>query len=534
MLTLPARIGFFVVTIHPMNVAVTAVNSIPTLLGQHCTDSPERLRRYEIPERGEPGHARALVVPEDEAEVGALLKTCSEHGIALVVSAGRTGLVEAQRPEGECVLSLEKLDQPIAFTLADGERHQFAAKATPAEHADALGAWWRGQGQPRCEDASIEVQAGLAVDALNQILEPLGLMWPMEMGSSSAASVGGCVANASAGANAVCYGTAAHLALNAYGFSADGREMTCTAPVWKAVAPDQLAINSAQPRIEWGLIGTQGVLGVITRLRLRTYGIPVQREAALIPAIDMPQAMRILAAAREEFGDDVEEFEFISNAALQLVRALKGDAFRSPLARHDAPYYLLLQVKSHKSHVDLAGKLYEFLDDGLGLPEDQIGYAPLKVLKEIRHSITESSNARMRALGGGRLSFDTATPVAVFGEYLAVLEKELVAEYPGISLIAFGHAGVGGAHLHIIGTREQPVSAHARELVKLLFDVTQDFGGTFSAEHGVGTKWGAEFLARAPTVTQEALIAAKHRHDPKGILSPRSFGLNLRSVPASA
>lgn len=509
-----------------MNAAERNPMTLPEQLGPRFTADADRLRRYEIPERGEPGHACGLLLPQDEAEVGALLARCSALGQALVVSAGRTGLVEAQRPEGECVLSLEKLDQPLSFMLADGERFAFAARATPAEHADALAAWWRAQGQPPLADAAIEVQAGLAVDALNQILEPLGLMWPMEMGSSSAASIGGCVSNASAGANAVCYGTAAHLALMAWGYSADGRAMECTAPVWKTVPADVLAINSAEPQLGWGLIGTQGVLGVITRLRLRTYPIPVQREAALIPAADMPQAMRILAAAREEFGADVEEFEFISKAALELVRELRGEGFRSPLARHDQPYYLLLQVKSHQAHVDLAGKLYEFLDEGLGLPEDEIGYAPLKALKEIRHSITEASNARMRASGGGRLSFDTATPVAVFGEYLAVLERELVAEYPGVALIAFGHAGVGGAHLHMIGTREQPVAAHAQDLVKLLFDVTQDFGGTFSAEHGVGTKWGSEFIARAPAATREALVRAKRQHDPKGILSPRSFGLD--------
>ena len=302
--------------------------------------------------------------------------------------------------------------------------------------------------------------------------------------------------------------------------------MISDAPVWKPVPCDILAINSAQPRPEWGLIGTQGVLGVITRARLRAYAIPVQREAALIPVADMPAAMRILAAARALFGDDVEEFEFIGRPALELVRLLKGEAFRSPLARHDAPYYLLLQVKSHKAHVDLAGMLYEFLSDDVSLAEDDIGYAPLKALKEIRHSITEASNARMRALGGGRLSFDTATPVAVFGDYLKVLEQELRAEFPDTALIAFGHAGVGGAHLHVLGSKETPVAVHASALTRILFDVTQDFGGTFSAEHGVGTKWGAEFIARAPEAVKAALLAAKRRYDPAGTLSPRSFALD--------
>ncbi|WP_428383736.1 FAD-binding oxidoreductase [Nevskia ramosa] len=485
-----------------------------------------RIAKYETPERGEPGSAFGLFVPQNEADVATVLTFCRSNIIKLVISAGRTGLVEAQRPAGESILSLERLDQPISFTTPDGDVFRFGERAEPAVHADALAAWWASIGAPPCADAVLEVQAGMAVDAINLILAPLNLMWPMEMGSSSAASVGGCIANASAGANAVCYGTAAHLAIRAFGYSGDGREVISDAPAWKAVPGDVLAINSAQPRPEWGLIGTQGVLGVITRASVRAYAIPGQREAALIPVADMPAAMRIHAAARARFGDDVEEFEFIGKPALELVRDLKGDAFRSPLTRHDAPYYLLLQVKSHKAHVDLAGALYEFLSDAVSLLDDQIGYAPLKALKGIRHSITEASNARMRALGGGRLSFDTATPVAVFGDYLSVLESELKAEYPDMVLIAFGHAGVGGAHLHILGSKASPVAQHAAALIKIVFDVTQDYGGTFSAEHGVGTKWGSEFIARAPLDVRYALQAAKRRHDPAGILNPRSFGLD--------
>jgi FAD/FMN-containing dehydrogenase len=213
------------------------------------------------------------------------------------------------------------------------------------------------------------------------------------------------------------------------------------------------------------------------------------------------------------------------------VRAHLGAAFRWPFEgdtgseRIDAPFYLLLQVKSQDPREDLASNLYDFLAGILDWPAERIGYAPLPVLKKLRHSITESSNARMRALGGGRLSFDTATPVKVFGDYLAALEKELRAAHPEVELVAFGHAGVGGAHLHLLGTAQQPVKAHAAELVKIVFDVTQRYGGTFSAEHGVGPKWAAEFQARAPARLKEALKAEKIKRDPNGILNPRSFGL---------
>ena len=436
-----------------------------------------------------------MLLPETVEEVSAVLEEAQQRRQALVLSAGRTGLVEAQRPEGETVLSLEKLDRVLSIDA--GAR--FA-----------------------------EVECGVAVDTLNAALAPHGLVWPMEMGSSSAASVGACVANASAGANAVCYGTAVHLCESAEGYWADGAPTGAQpGPRWTTPAPQLLAIDSAAPDPLLGLIGTQGVLGVITRLKLRLASLPVQREAALIPASDMPAAMRVLALARDVFGDDVEEFEFISASAMALVRTMQGAAFRWPFERDpQAPFYLLLQVKSDDADEDLAGTLYGFLTETLKQPDDALGYAPLRALKAIRHSITEASNHAMKTLGGGRLAFDTATPVECFGAYLAALEGKIGKHFPDVRLVAFGHAGVGGAHLHLLGSREKPVTADAEALVRLVFDVTAAHRGTFSAEHGVGTKWGTAFAERAAPAVVAALVAAKRQHDPAGILSPRSFGLD--------
>lgn len=518
---------------------MNTAEALRALLGARYIDERERLQRYEIPERGEPGHTGCALLPASEAEVQQLLRLCNGLGQKLVLSAGRTGLVESQRPEGEAVLSLEKLDRPLRFALADGRAFDFAPGQKTEEAADLLAQWWRDLGQPDLADSRIEVQAGVAVDAVNEILRPLNLMWPMEMGSTSAATVGACVANASAGANAVCYGTAAHLCEAAWGFWADGSDAgPCRAEAWQTPPPDRLAVDSASVRTAWGLIGSQGIFGVITRARLRTYPLPVLREAVLLPVRDMPEAMRVLGAARESFPGAIEEFEFMSRASLELVREHLGAAFRWPFESAgagaagaeaiEAPFYVLLQVKSQDAGEDLAGALYDLVNGILGWPPERIGYAPLPVLKKLRHSITESSNARMRKLGGGRLSFDTATPVQVFGDYLAALEKEVSLAFPGVAVVAFGHAGVGGVHLHLLGTRSQPVKTHAEALVRLVFDITLRYDGTFSAEHGIGPKWAAEFQARAPEPLRAALKAEKRRRDPKGILNPRSFGLLAR------
>ena len=498
------------------------------LLGARCIEDRDRLQRYEIPERGEPGHTDCALLPASAAELQRVLRLCNDSGRKLVLSAGRTGLVEAQRPEGETVLSLERLNRPLRFALADGRAFEFEPQAKPEESIDALANWWRGLGQPALAGATLEVEAGLAVDAVNDLLRPLSLMWPMEMGSTSSASVGACVANASAGANAVCYGTAAQLCEAAWGYWADGSEAgPCAAPAWSAPSPDRLAVDSASVQPSWGLVGSQGLFGVVTRARLRTYPLPAQREAVLLPVADMPAAMRVLEFARESFPEAVEEFEFMSRASLELVREHLGAAFRWPFESPaiDSPFYVLLQVKSQDPQEDLASALYDFLADILDWPAEQIGYAPLPVLKKLRHSITESSNARMRALGGGRLSFDTATPVKVFGDYLAALERELRAAHPQVELVAFGHAGVGGAHLHLLGSKERPVKDQAAALIKLVFDVTLRYGGTFSAEHGIGPKWAGEFQKRAPESLRRALAAEKRRRDPRGILNPRSFAL---------
>jgi FAD/FMN-containing dehydrogenase len=477
--------------------AKSAAERWAAALGDICVTDAERLRKYEVPERGAPGRAACVLLPRTADEVRAVLRVANEHRLKLVISAGRTGLVEAQRPEGEAVLSLERLNRIL--------------------HIDAAA-------------RTAEVEAGVSVDALNEALAPQGLVFPMEMGSTSAATVGGCVANGSAGANAVCYGTAAQMCEAAWGWWGDGSAAgPCAAPPWTLPPPEVLAINSAQVRPAWGLIGAQGVLGVITRLRLRLTPLPAQREAALIPANTMSEAMDILGAARSAFGADVEEFEFISRRAMELVRTAKGAGFRLPFGQDpDAAFYLLLQVKSARSAAedDLPGRMYAFLAQELALPDERIGYAPLKALKDIRHSITESSNLRMKALGGGRLSFDTATPPARFGPYLDRLERDLLAHHPGYDFVAFGHGGVGGAHLHILGTREQPVQHHADEIIKRVFDITHAHGGTFSAEHGVGSKWGEEFMRRAPRAQIEALAEAKRARDPLNVLNPRCFALD--------
>lgn len=507
---------------------MTGLSALRDRFGDRLLEAPERRAPYEIPERGAPGKAAAVLVPRDAADVQAALETANGNGLHYVLCAGRTGLVEAQRPDGEVVLSLEKLRRVLRVELADGAACDLSKAPDPDAARDALFAWWEASGKPSADGLAVEAEAGVAVDALNAVLSPLGRMFPMEMGSTATASVGACVSNASAGANAVCYGTAAHMAEAAYGWWGRGDDAGAShGEPWSRPAPDVLAIDSTRLPEAWGLVGTQGAFGVVTRVRLRTHAVPVQREGAMVAVGGMAEAMALFERARAEFGAEIEEYEFLSQSSLALVLRRKGADVRLPFeCMPDAPYVVLLQVKSDDRNEDLAQRLYGFLAERAGVPDDAIGYAPLHALKKIRHSVTEASNLEMRALGGGRLSFDTATPVAAFGAYLDRLARELAQARADVRLIAFGHAGVGGAHLHLIGGEGAPVAPDAQRLTTLVFDVTQACGGTFSAEHGVGPKWADEFLRRTPPGKLERLAARKKALDPNNVLQPRSFGFD--------
>lgn len=493
--------------------------------GVRVLREPEARQRYEVPERGAPGHTPAVLVPRTESDLAALLAWANANRVPLVINAGRTGLVEAQRPDGECVLSLERLNRLLSLNLADGRVLALDPEAGAA--ADQWRAQWDALGRPQLAGATVTAESAVTIDALNEALAPLGLMFPMEMGSSAAATLGGCAANASAGSNAICYGTGAHMVVEASGLWGDGTPAgPCHARAWAPADESRLAIDSATVHPDWGLLGSQGIFGIITRLTLRTYPVPAQREALMLPADSVATAVRMMAATRAEFGSALEECEFMSDDCVQLVLQTRGESVRLPYPEPlTTPWHVLMQVSSTDPDEDLAGRLYAFVAETLEIPDEKIGYAPLPALKAIRHAITECSNHRMRERGGGRLSFDTAAPLSRFGDYLDALDQMVRTQAPEASVLLFGHAGVGGVHLHVIGNQAYPVKAYSATLVPAVIELTVQHEGTFSAEHGIGPKWADEFLKRAEPAMVEQLVQLKQRHDPRAVLQPRSFGL---------
>jgi FAD/FMN-containing dehydrogenase len=475
-------------------------------------------------ERGRPGHLELLLEPRDEQELVALVRALREHGVQTATIAGQSGLVEAQRPHGVAI-GLRRFDTIGELTLADGTRVERAAWADLADRhpADLRG-------------TVLRVGAGVAIDTINEALEPAALKLPIVMGSSGSATAGACAANGSAGANAVRYGTAADMARHVRGVLGTGEVVAQDVPRRPTTTdPDACVIRA--DRFSHGelLVGSQGAFGLITEVTYEVVPVPRDQAVALLPVPDVATATHLgaqLAARFDRPGTALELFEII--AAPTLRRALDHAELALRDGTREAPWCAMaLVVSDAATGPSVFGSAFveelvtilmsEVTDrDGVLLyPEGDIDidHDPARLL-HVRESCSEMSRLLPKQ------SYDIVVPVPRLDAFAHALTAAVAARHPEIQLSVFGHAGVGALHLHAVAADQETVDRASEALDRLVFDLVQEHGGSPWAEHGVGRKWGVEWRRRTPREVQQEMLAIKRRHDPDNVIGSRLFGFD--------
>ncbi len=482
------------------------------------------LAEYEALERGRPGHLELLLEPQSEAELSALIVALGEHGVATETIAGQSGLVEAQRPHGVAI-GMWRFDQLGELTLADG---RVVAPDALASVADLPVAARRG--------ARLRVGAGVAIDTINAALASAGLKLPIVMGSSASATVGACVANGSAGANAIRYGTAADLAVQVRGVLGTGEVVTRDVPrPDPGRDPGHCAIRSDRFLRGENLAGSQGALGLITEVVCEVFPVARDQAIALLPVPDVATA----TAAREQLqarfdrdGPAVELFELIRQETLQRALAHAEQTLRE--GTREAPYYALVLVTSEEPTGEsmFGSALVEELltalmgevtgPDGAPLYPDgdlDFDHDPHRLLA-VREACSEMSRLLPKQ------SYDVVVPVARLDAFVAALEQAVAGAHPDLLLSVFGHGGVGALHLHAIAPDQATIDARQDDLDELVFDLVDAHGGSPWAEHGVGSKWADQWQRRTPADVQQEMLRLKRRCDPHNVLGSRLFGFD--------
>jgi FAD/FMN-containing dehydrogenase len=407
------------------------------------------------------GSALAVVRPGSAGEVSEVLRACSEHGVVVVPQGGNTGLVGGGVPRaGEVVLSLSRLTDVSEVDPALGQ---------------------------------IEVGAGTTLATLQQRAARAGLDAGLDFAARDSATVGGIVACDAGGLRALRYGTARDRVGGLEAVLADGSTLR---------RMGGLAKDNAGFDLPALLIGSEGTLGVITRVIWKLVPRLSGRVAALIPLPDAASAAGVLAALRAE-APSLESCELMTDAGMELV--LEHLRRERPVPR--SPIYVLAELAARADPIDeLADAFRRAGVEDAAVADDTTSRERLWALRE--------AHAEAISAAGVPHKLDIGVPLAELPRFLGELPAVVSEVAAEARIFVWGHLGDGNLHVNLLGVDsedERPGDAVLR--------LALHRGGTISAEHGVGTvkaRWLVDARGESEVAVMRRVKAAL---DPTGVLN---------------
>lgn len=420
--------------------------------------------RFETGWRYGRGTARCIVRPRDAAETATALRLCREHGARVVAQGANTGLVGASTPDdsgGMVVLSLERCNKTIAI--------------------DARG-------------RSAVVDGGVLLSQLNEALAPHGLWFPIDLGADP--QIGAMVATNTGGTRLLRHGDVRHNLLGLEVVLGDGRVLT------------QLqALRKNNTGLDWKQVftGTSGVFGIVTRAVVQLAPLPRQRATALVACRDGEAVVGLLMAIEQATGDLLSAFEVMSRNSLEPVLRHQP-ALRRPF--EELPGYSVLVELSTSLPAELLA-LDNVLENALAEVLEGAGEALGDVVLHqpeqfwgLRHHITESLRSE-----GQLLAFDISVPRSQLPAFTAAVDAWLGQELPYVRLCDYGHWGDGGTHMNLVwqpAAVTMPVPQLVERMQTWIYDLAvRQFGGSYSAEHGVGPHNQGYYERYTPPLVRE-------------------------------
>ena len=419
-----------------------------------------------------PCQALALVRPASTGQVSQVLAACHAAGQPVVPMGGLTGLVKgcAAGP-GEIGLLFDRLNR--------------------IENVDPIG-------------RTMTLQAGVAVQTVQDEAEKHGLMYPVDFGARGSAQIGGSVATNAGGNGVIRYGMTRDSVLGLEAVLADGTVIS---------SMNRMIKNNAAYDLKHLFVGSEGTLGVITRLVLRLREQPRSTQTAFVACASFQDVIAVLKHMDASLGGSLSAFEVMWNEFYRLVTT--SPAKGTPPLAQDFPYYILMEASGGDAVRDqeqFEAALGEAIESGIVA---DAAMATSKAQREAMWGLRDDVEQMFRM--GMPVAFDVSLPLADMEAYVAEAVQRLEREWPAYRRFVFGHLGDGNLHIIACG----PPSAEARHgIERCVYEPLGKRNGSVSAEHGIGLEkqpWLP--LSRSPAEL-ELMRRLKQTLDPKGILNP--------------
>ncbi|MGN6284404.1 MAG: FAD-binding oxidoreductase [Afipia sp.] len=445
---------------------------------KYVVTNQQEIAPYVIEDRGLfSGESPMVVRPGSTAEVAAICKLATETRTALVPQGGNTGLVGAQMPHGEVVLSLRRLDK-----IREIDPHSNTMTA----------------------------EAGVILANAQQSAAEVDRMFPLSLGSEGSCTIGGNLSSNAGGIAAVAYGVARDLAMGLEVVLADGRIMHGLSKLKK----DNTGYNLRNL-----FIGAEGTLGIITAATLKLFPKPRSVETAFAGMTSPADALKLLEIAQTTAANNLTSFELLPQIGIDFC-VKHGPSIRAPLSgRHG--WYVLMEISSLRD--DARDTLEAILSDGMekGIVEDAVIAANLDqraAFWKLREVMSPAQKPE-----GGSIKHDISVPVAAVPQFLEEADAAVVKLISGARPFAFGHLGDGNIHYNVsqpVGADTAAFLARWHEVNDAVHGIVMKHGGSISAEHGIGVLKRDELPHVKDPVSMDIMRALKKQFDPLNILNP--------------
>lgn len=424
--------------------------------------------------RERPVRAACIVRPSTTEEVAAVLAWCNEAGQTVVPHGGLTGLVQGcNGSEADVVLSLERLNR--------------------IEEVDAVG-------------RTMTVQAGVPLERLQQEAEKVGLMFPIDLGARGSCQIGGNVSTNAGGNRVIRFGMTRENVLGIEAVLADGTVVTSL---------NKMIKNNAGYDLKHLFIGSEGTLGIVTRVVIRLRELAQGQQTAFAACDDFAQVAGFLRHIDRAMGGALCSFEVMWKEYYELVTTAPATNARPvPMEGHEQ--FILCEALG-TGHPQDAERFETVMMEALeqGLIADAV-VAKSENERRAMWRIRDSVDQFFRY--GPAFLYDVSLAIPHMDAYIKEVKRRLTAAYPDHHCFTLGHIGDGNIHFTVaVGSGGLD---HHRRVNACIYEPLQPVGGSVSAEHGIGTE-KLDYLPLSRSATEIALMRRlKAALDPKGILNP--------------
>ena len=438
----------------------------------------------------ERGVALAVVRPNSTEQVATIVKACAAShrdgsGVSIVPQGGNTGMVVGSTPDAsgtQIVLSLQRMNSMRKLDAGNG---------------------------------TITLDAGCVLQNVQQACFDAGYLFPLSLGSQGSCTIGGNLGTNAGGTQVVRFGNTRELCLGLEVVTAQGE-------IWSGLSG--LRKDNTGYDLRDLFIGAEGTLGIITAATMKMYPLPAAKLIAFAALPSLDAAVSLLQLAQKHLSAGLTGFEVMGQFALSLV----GKHFpqqRVPfLGMNDAPYCVVLENSDQESEAHVKAQFERLLEEAMesGYVLDAVVAENMTQAKQLWH--IRESIPLAQAQEGLNIKHDISIPVSSIPEFVRITDAKLAVQFPGIRLVNYGHLGDGNLHYNVQAPADsdQAVFLTTQEegVNKLVFDMVDQFQGSISAEHGVGSLKVDKLPHHKSPVAIELMRTIKRALDPQNIMNP--------------